>query len=83
MGGVLPETVSRRERDPSLQGRTCGGSLGVHPPCRRGSDGTIFLNQLLFTLCEFLQALTFGHLPCGQFVFLVFIRIAAASEIYE
>jgi hypothetical protein len=40
MGGVRPETLRDRTSRMSLQGRTCGASQGVHPPCRRGSVST-------------------------------------------
>ena len=39
MGGVLPETVASRELAPSPHGWVHDVSMGVHPPCPRGSCG--------------------------------------------
>jgi hypothetical protein len=40
MGGIRPETLRDRTSRMSVHGCTRSASLGVHPPCRRGSDST-------------------------------------------
>jgi len=40
VGGVRPETFANRSLRQSATGMCLSVSLGVHPPCRRGSDST-------------------------------------------